>query len=236
MPPSRKAGSRVASFSTVELGTRAVVLADDSAVGESHRHDLTVKEAGLLSGDGEHLAALRVLVLLLTGDAVTLGDVLGGLPHRDVGVRLARLLALQCLVLILGADGLLSLVELRDELDPGGDVHVALTGGDRVGGGADRLEAGSAVAADGRRGGLVAKLLAQQHSDAADVVGLDALRQSASGDDLLDGGRVDARVALEQRVEDEGEGLIGPQARERTLEGSTDGSTDGVDDDCFWHG
>ena len=119
--------------------------------------------------------------------------------------------ALQLLVLVLGAGCLLRAVVARDELDARGDVGVALSGGDVVGGDADRVEAGGAVARDGRAAGLLAELVAQQHRDARDVVRLQALRLAAAGDHLLDACGVDIRVALQDLVDDVREGLVRPQ-------------------------
>ena len=127
-------------------------------------------------------------------------------------------------------------VVARDELDARGEVDVALTGDDVVRRDLDRVEAGGAVARHGRPVGLLAELLAQEHRDAGDVVGLQPLGEAAAGDDLLHGGRVDAGVALEHLVEDVREGLVGSQRRERALEGAADRGADRVDDHGFGHG
>ena len=118
---------------------------------------------------------------------------------------------------------LLGGVVARDELDAAGDVDVALTGDDVVGGGADGVEARRAVARDGDPVRLLAELLAQQDGDAGDVVRLQTLGQAAAGDDLLDARRVHPGVALEQLIDDERQSLIRPQPGERALEGAPDG-------------
>ena len=119
--------------------------------------------------------------------------------------------SLQVIVLVLGMRSLLRAVVARDELDARTDVDVALSGDDVVGRDTDRVEAGGAVTRDGRAVGLVAELVAQQHRDARDVVGLQTLRLPASCDDFLDGRRIDVRIALQDRVDDVREGLIRPQ-------------------------
>ena len=131
--------------------------------------------------------------------------------------------------------GLLGGVVAGDELDTGGDVDVALAGDDVVGGRADRLEAGRAVARDGRAGGLVTELLAQQDGDPADVVGLQALRKAAAADHFLDERGIDLGVALKELVDDEGGCLVGTQRGQRALEGAPHRGPDDVDDYCFGH-
>jgi hypothetical protein len=100
---------------------------------------------------------------------------------------------------------------------------------------ADGVQAGGAVARHGRAVRGLAELVGQQHGDAGDVVGLQALRQATAGDELLDGSGIDVGVALEQLIHDERERLVGAQRGERALEGSTHGRPDGVDDDGFGH-
>ena len=72
--------------------------------------------------------------------------------------------------------------------------------------------------------------------DPADVEGLQALGHAAAAEDVLDRGRVDVRVALEQPVDDVGAHLVGALLGERALEGAADRGADGVDDHCFGHG
>ena len=68
-----------------------------------------------------------------------------------------------------------------------------------------------------------------------DVEGLQALRHADAAEDVLDQGGVDAGVALEQLVDDEGAHLVGAQLGERALEGTADRRAEGVDDHCFGH-
>ena len=215
-------------------GARPVVLGDDGAVRQRHRHDLAVEVAALLRGDRQLLRALRVLVHVRAADLVALGDVLGRVAHRDVGVRVA-VLALQTLVLVGGAGRLGALVVARDPLHAGGDVGVALAGDDGVGGLADRLEAGGAVARDRRAAHAQRQLLGAQRDDARDVEGLQALRHAAAAVELLDAGRVDVGVAVEQRVDHERAHLVWAQLGEGALEGASDRGADGIDDHGFRH-
>jgi len=131
--------------------------------------------------------------------------------------------------------GLLRGVVARDELDAAGDVDVTLTRDDRVGGVADRVQARRAVARDRGAVRVLTELVAQQDRDAGDVVGLQTLRKAAAGDELLDGRGIDVRVALQELIDHEREGLVGAQRGERALEGTTHGRPDGVDDDGFGH-
>ena len=108
------------------------------------------------------LGAERVVVHLVAGDAVLLGDVDRGDAHVDVDVRVTLVVAGQQLVLVVGAGDLAALVEARDELDPGGDVGVALAVLDGVGGVPDRVERGGAVAGDGDAVRLLAQILGEQ--------------------------------------------------------------------------
>ncbi len=198
------------------------------------RHDLAVEEAVLLRGDGELLRALRVLVHVGAADLVVLGDVDRGDAHVDVGVGLA-VLADQVRVAIVDANRLGCLVEAADELDPGGDVGVALTGLDRVCGMADRVERGGAVARDRRPGDRLGQLLGEQRDDAGDVEALQALGHAAAAVDVLDQLGRDVGVALEQLVDDERCRLLGTKLGERSLERTSDRAAGGVDDHGFRH-
>src|SRR5699024_4729041 len=74
-------------------GPRAVVAGYDGAGGQGDRGGLTGDEAAL---DAIYAAVLRAharVVLVLTGDAGHLGDVLGGLAHGDVDVGQEAVLA-----------------------------------------------------------------------------------------------------------------------------------------------
>jgi hypothetical protein len=151
------------------------------------------------------------------------------MAHRDVGVRPA-VPALELLVLVLRAGALDGLVVARDPLDAGGDVGVALAGGNGVGRLADRLEAGGAVARDGRAVHAHGQLLREEHHDAGQVESLQPLRQADAAVELLDLCRVDLGVALEQRVHDERAHLVRAELGQRALEGPADGRANGVHD------
>jgi len=136
-------------------GTDAVVLVDDGAVGKRDRGDLLLPEATLERGGCPGLGQQRELVLLLAGDLLVAGDVLGGLAHGDVHVgkpgrrgprRLATLVAQRGALLGLG-----ELLVVRpavghavhvaaDGLDARRDEDVSLTCADGVGGHAGGLE------------------------------------------------------------------------------------------------
>src|SRR5690606_38033392 len=68
-------------------GTRAVVGGDHGAVRHGDGRDLLGEVAALDGLDGAVLRAHAPAVLLLAGDTGDLGDVLGGLAHRDVDIR-----------------------------------------------------------------------------------------------------------------------------------------------------
>ena len=78
-------------------------------------------------------------------------------------------------------------------------------------------------------------MLAEQHGDAADVVGLEALWQTAAANDLFDGGRVDAAVSLQQLIDYKCGCLVRTKPRERSFECAADRCTDGIDDYDFGH-
>ena len=130
------------------------------------------------------------LVLVLTGDVLVLGHVLGGLAHAEVVVgdaavegRPGRGAALGALggaglggghALVVGAGQAVghARAELADGLDAGGDEDVALAGLDGVGGHADRLQRRRAVAVHGDAGDVAHA--GQVADDAGDVVALHA--------------------------------------------------------------
>ena len=100
-PPSRKTGWSSASFSTVVPARGPSSLSTVPLSGVSTGDDLAVEEALVARLDGEVLRARGVLVHVLALDAELLGDVLGGLAHRDVDVRRA-VVALELRVLGVG--------------------------------------------------------------------------------------------------------------------------------------
>jgi len=76
----------------------------------------------------------------------------------------------------------------------------------------------------------------QQGCAAADVVPLLTRLEAASHVDVVDGGEVDAGVALLQGLQRNGGQVVGADVLERSLNGTADGGADGVDDDGFGHG
>ena len=233
-PPSPNASGSSESFSSVDEArgpsSLATSLPSWSVTGTISRS----KKPSSCERDGELLRALRVLVHVGAADLVLLRHVDRGQTHVDVGVGLA-VLADQVLVAVGGAGGLGALVEATDELDPGGDVGVALAGLDRVGGVADRVERRGAVARDRRAGDGLRKLLGEQRDDAGDVERLQALGHAAAAVDVLDQVGRDVRVALEQLVDDEGGGFLGAKLGEGSLERAPDRAAGGVDDHGFGH-
>jgi hypothetical protein len=169
------------------------------------------------------------VVHVLAPHVVLVGDVLGGLAHRDVEVG-APVLAVQLRVLPLGhrdlvlhrlgrllLEGAEQLrqpilrphADARDVLDAGGDVGVGVACLDRVAGNGDRVQARGAVARDGRARDVHGE--AREHRDrAADVVRLLALRKATAADQVVDGVRVDVRIAVEQCVDDECAEVVRP--------------------------
>ena len=140
---------------------RAVVLVDDlGAVGQRQRGDLALEEP-VLAGTATARCWDRAANSSISSRETSfeLGDVLGGLAHRDVDVGQAverrprrlppspsastdgpRPRSKRGLWVSGSAVGA-ALAEAADRLDAGGDEHVALAGLDRVRGHADGLQA-----------------------------------------------------------------------------------------------
>ncbi len=236
VPSSLNAGFSVASFSSVVPArgpsSLETTVPSSSVSGTISRS----KNAGLLGRDGALLRALGVVVLLLARDAVALGDVLGGQAHRDVRVGLAGLLPWSFSFWSSGCAASCALVVARDELDAAGDVDVALARLDRVGGDADRVETRRAVARDRRAVGGLGRACRSAGPRSARCCwpAAPAAGRSRRSSSSTVGG-IDARVALQQLVDDERERLVRAQRRERALEGAADRRPDGVDDDGFRH-
>ena len=185
-------------------------------------HDLAVEEAVLLRRDRELLRALGVLVHVGAAHLVALGDVDRGQAHVDVGVRLA-VLADQVRVLVVDAGGLGALVEAADELDPGGDVGVALARLDRV-----RRMRGSRRGtrrSSGRWSSPVTVSGAARRAATTIRAMLNACRPCGMPQpqiDLLDRLRDDVGVSLQQPVDDVRRGLLGAKLGQRSLERAPD--------------
>ena len=228
---------------------RPVVDRDDRAVGQGHRDDLALEEATLLALDRALLGEERVLVHLLAGDPLELGDVLGGLAHRDVHVGQparvggpraarsgrprgrARLGAAERLVVWSRVRGAHSVA--RDRLDAGGDEDVALAGSDRVRGHPDRLQRARAVAVDGDAGNLVEP---REHGrDARDVVA--GLTGGLAGphEHVFDVVRVELGDLGEHVSDHERGEVVGPAVDQRSLDGPADRGAPRRDDHCLSH-
>ena len=203
------------------LATGTVVLGHSSAtVGQFDGHDLAIEEAVVLRGDRTLLAAQRESVHLLAADLLAGCDVLGGLAHRDVDVRVALGVAgLEPLVPALGHVAR-AVDEARDALDADAEKDVALAGADGVRGHASRLQRGRAVAGDG---GPRRVDPGQDADDATEVEALLATRKSAAADEILDRVSVQLREAVEHLVDDAGGEVVGPDVDERSFHRTSDG-------------
>src|SRR5579884_2926758 len=69
------------------VAARALIDGEERAVGQRHGHDLALGDARVAGGERLLVAAQGEGVLLLAGDAVLPGQVLGGQAHGDVGLR-----------------------------------------------------------------------------------------------------------------------------------------------------
>ena len=200
-------------------------------VGEHDGHDLAVEVAVVARRDRPLLGGRCPLVLGLAGHVAALGDVLGRDPHRDVDVVRGAVGPVQPRMRVERRVRR----EARHGLDAGGDVLVALAGGDRVEGHAQRLQRGGAEPAHGDGGDVVVDA-GQQLRVAADVVALLAHREAAAHEDVGGLPEVDLRVALDERAERHGGEVVGPHVLQRALRGAADRRAHRVDDDGVGHG
>ena len=76
----------------------------------------------------------------------------------------------------------------------------------------------------------------QQRGVAADVVALLAGLEAAAHHDVVDLAEVDARVALDERLERDRGQVVRADVLQRSLDRAPDRGADGVDDDGFRHG
>ena len=203
------------------------------AVGERDGDDLAGEEAAVLGGDGALLAAQREPVLLLAGDLLAAGDVLGGLAHGDVDVREALGVAgLEPLVLVLRVVAH-AVDEARDALDADGEEDVALAGLDGVRGHARGLQRARAVAGDGGAGHVD---VGEDAHHPAEVEALLAAGQAAAADEVLDLVGVELGHLLEHLGDDVGAEVVRADVDQRSLHGAPDRRATGGDDDGFRHG
>lgn len=223
---------------------RAVVLADDRAVGQGHRGDLALPEALLDGFLGEVLRADAELVHVLAGHAPLAGQVLGGLPHRDVRVGeqavLARVvpggahrlgdgfragLGLGEQGVAGGGDVARAARGAADDLHARRDEDVALAGLDGVQSHAGRLERGGTVTGDRAARQVVHAQL--YGDDTAQVVALLAAGQATAEHQVVDVLRVQLRDLREGGRDDRGGQVVGAQVLQRALESAADGGAGG---------
>ena len=212
-------------------GTRPVVGVDDRSVRARVRRQLAREMTGGLRSDGALLRLLGEAIHVLARDVELVGDVLRGHPHRDVDVR-DRALAHQLRVQLLGV--LRIAVDLRDRLDAGGDIDVALARLDRVERHPRRLERGGAEAVD-RRSRHAVRELREQRRAAGEVHPLLLLREAAADDHVDDVLRLELRHLRHRLADREGEQVVGALVDQRALAGAPDRGADGADDHGFGH-
>ena len=225
------------SASTVVAGSRPVA-------GISTGTSCSAKRPSRLRGDGALVASQREGVLVGAGDAVALGDVLGGLAHRLGRVQLRHprvdeAPAERRVVHRPGAAGESGL-GFRDDpgrpahrLDAAGEVEVAFAEAQRPGGLVDGLETGGAEAVHGDAGDLDRKA-GEQRRHPGDVAVVLAGLVGGAHVDVADLRRVEP-VALDRGADDARREVIGAHARERAAVAAHRGSQ-GVDDQGLAHG
>src|SRR5207302_8192546 len=176
-----------------------------TVVADDHRGDLPVEAALRLGPRGTVLRLRGELVEVLPAQPPLVGDHLRGEALVDQVVLLGQL----------GRERRPGAVHHRaahgdaaHALDAGGDGDVADARGDQVGGEVHSLLRGPALAIDGGSGNLDG-IAREQHRLATDVDRLLAHLGDTAEDDVLDGGRVDARAAdhLTQDVRGEVDGV-----------------------------
>ena len=121
-----------------------------------------------------------------------------------------------------------------DRLDAGGDEDVTLAGLDGVGGHADALERGGAVAVHRHARRVLEP--GQDGGDAGHVVAGLTGRLGAAEDHVLHVGGVDLGHLGQHRLDDEGAQVVGPAVDQGALVGPADRGAAGGDDDGFRHG
>ena len=119
-------------------------------------------------------------------------------------------------------------------LDPGRHEDVTLAGLDGVGGHADALEGGRAVAVHRHAGRVLESR--QNGGDARHVVARLTRRLGTAEDDVLHVGGVELGHLGEHRLDDEGAQIVGAALDQGALVGPPDRGAAGGDDDGFGHG
>ena len=131
------------------------------------------------------MAAHGEILLRSPADVPTAGDVLGGVAHAHIGVRLAG---------IQGGVGHRVVAPHRHPahaLHPGADEHLTGSDGNLASGEVDGLHGRAAEAID-RRARHRDRQIRQQHQNARQIIALLAFREGAAENDVLDVGRGNA--------------------------------------------
>ncbi len=249
VPPSRKAGRSVASFSS-EVSARgpssiSTATGSPRRSGSRRLHgDHLLGEPALAGGvHSARMALQREAVLLGAGDLVSLGDVLGGLAHGLGRVALGhpgvdQAPAERGVVHGLRPAGQSGL-GLQDHprraahgLGAPGHVQVALTEAQGPRGLVDRLEPGGAEAVDGNSGDLDRKP-GEERRHAPRVAVVLARLVRGSPVDVADGLGVEAR-ALDRGPDGLGGKVVGPHTREDAAV-APHRRAHGVDDESVGH-
>ena len=195
------------------------------ALRNLHRHELAREEAAPGSRRRALLTAQREAVLIRARDVELRGDVLAGLRH---GVDAEAFLQARIDEtpadggvedLGVAAEGTVRLRHhewrARHRFDAPGDRELHLAGTDRAGGDRHRIEPGAAEAIDrGPRHRY--RQSREQPRHASDVAVVLARLVGAAEEHLLDCGRIERRLALEERRDGDRRQVIGAHRCERT--------------------
>ncbi len=214
------------------------------ALREHHRNNFICESAGCLGGLVFHLRIVGELILLFAGDFVFIGQIFSGFAHRVGMVEFAEGgvdeapseggidhfgEASECAV----AFGL-------DERSAGhgffaaGDVDGAFAEADAASCVDEGLQATGAEAVNGHAGDGGGQTC-EQGGHAGDVAVVFACLVGCTGDDLFDGGKVEARIALNQCLDDQCKHVIGTDMAQ-TAGVAANGRADCVHDVGGFHG
>ena len=183
----------------------------------------------MLRGGRSLVPAQGERVLLLAGDALRLGEELGGDAHVQRGLAGARE--------ELGVEVQVGVHrDVVHVLQPADDLHVLKAGHDRVRRLVERLQARAAEAIDRRAAGFH-RQAGHQRDRAGGVEALLALLLRVAQHDVFDFAGVDAG-SLDQRADDVHGQIVGPHVAEHALllVGPADRRAHAVDDHGVFHG
>ena len=248
VPPSRKIGRSLASFSSAGVRARALVGVNGQGLafglGHVDCHELVVEAAGLVGGHRAAVRFERERVLILARDRVALGHVLARLAHRlgrvqpgharvheapaDRGVGQLDVAARKAALGLEGHER-----RARHGLDAAGQHQVRLAEPDLAGALHRGLEPGGAEAVDGHARGLHGQPR-QQSGHARHVAVVLAGLVGIAHVHLVDAGRVEL-VALHGGADHVGGEIVGAHGGEDAAI-AADGSAEGVDDHRVGHG